>query len=157
MKVKYGNITNFELIEYARKMKIPLNDVLMRDELNEHNIRPGYYILNLQSSDESGSHWVSFIYKTDTMYYIDSFGVEAVQDIIDLADRMDIKNFYWNEDDYQHINSENCGIYCLALFHYIENNKGTLKKKINDFMNIFFKSTEKNDKVLRRYITSIKV
>ena len=47
--------TNTQLINFAEKMKLPLNNILMRDEMNELK-NDGFYIINL---DDSKWQWHS--------------------------------------------------------------------------------------------------
>jgi hypothetical protein len=54
-------LSNFDIIKLARNLKIKhFRDVFMKCELPRKvkNIECG--IINLQNSDESGSHWVAF-------------------------------------------------------------------------------------------------
>ena len=51
MELKTTN--NFQLEEYANKLGLPLNNILMRDEMNKLN-EDGFYIINLDSSDNQG-------------------------------------------------------------------------------------------------------
>lgn len=59
----------------------------------------GNYIINMQSSTDegNGTHWVCFIKRTDTIYYMDSFGMPPPQDLVDLGHKYSDKIFYNNK------------------------------------------------------------
>ena len=67
--------TNTQLMNFAEKMKLPLNDILMRDEMNELK-DDGFYIINLDDSNGNGTHWTALYYNNNPLnsYYFDSFG-----------------------------------------------------------------------------------
>ncbi len=50
--------TDLQLKEYAGKMGLPLLNLLMRDEMDEIN-KDGFYIINLDNSNGTGTHWTS--------------------------------------------------------------------------------------------------
>lgn len=63
---------------------------------------PNYvYILNLEDSDEPGSHWTLLYNK----WYFDPFGVVPTKEIQPFVRA-------WNQVDYQGLTSEACGHYC---------------------------------------------
>lgn len=68
--------TNFELEELAKKLKIRnFKGCFMKDQLID--LRPQlheYLIVNLQNSDQSGSHWAAVIRDEEEKYYYSSFG-----------------------------------------------------------------------------------
>ena len=68
-----GNpLTKIELSTYARKLKIPhFRGVFMRDTLLLHLLSEECGIVNFNTSNQPGSHWVC--YKTDRIYF-DSYG-----------------------------------------------------------------------------------
>ena len=68
-------LTNFDLIDYAKKLNIPnFRGVFMRDTLpkSAQNIECG--IVNLNTSKEKGSHWTCYFKKGANRIYFDSFG-----------------------------------------------------------------------------------
>ena len=92
--------TNLQLLKYARELKVPnFRGVFMRDNLPEvvHHKECG--IMNLNKSDESGSHWVCYYKDPDRRIYFYSFGhVEAGEEVIQR-----------NMDIVQHSNTHVCG------------------------------------------------
>ena len=68
-------LTNFDLISYIEQLKVPyFRGVFMRDGLpkNSNPIECG--IMNLNTSDQNGSHWVCFVRNKKDRIYFDSFG-----------------------------------------------------------------------------------
>ncbi len=52
---------DLQLKEYAEKMRLPLINFLMRDEMDDSN-KDGLYIINLDNSNGTGTHWTSLSY-----------------------------------------------------------------------------------------------
>ena len=91
---KYGidTTTNFDLKNIAKdldlKIKVLMRDELVpsssldqrssRDELKDNKTKKDLIILNLESSKEEGSHWVS-LYKN--VYYFDPYGILPLKNI----------------------------------------------------------------------------
>ena len=50
-----------------------------------------------------------------------------------------------------------CGLYCLGLIHYVENNSGTLFDLANEFINLFEDDSRKNEKILIQYLKFYKI
>ena len=57
---KLTTLTNSDLYSICIKLKIKLNGIYMKDEL-EDNLKEGNYIINLENSNQSRSHWTCFI------------------------------------------------------------------------------------------------
>lgn len=98
--------------------------VFMRDSLPAKPKRNVCAILNLQTSDEDGSHWVTYIKHKNQKYkkrnggtniiYFDSFGdLRPPQELIDYLG----PNIMYNHDSFQDYNTIICGHLCL-LFLY---------------------------------------
>lgn len=98
--------------------------VFMRDNLPTKSKRNECAILNLQTTNESGSHWVAYIkhqnkkfirkYGGANIIYFDGFGnLGPPQELIAyLGD-----NIKYNHDSFQNYNTVICGHLCL-LFLY---------------------------------------
>ena len=48
-------LSNFDLIRIAKERRIPLNDVIAKDEINKLK-RKGNYVVNLENKNQDGSH-----------------------------------------------------------------------------------------------------
>lgn len=148
-------LTNFDLKDLAIKMNIILTNVIPKDML-KGKLENGRYILNLENSDQGGSHWVAFLKEGSNIYYFDSFAGYPLQPLIDLCK----KNKYhieYNITQVQDMSSILCGWYCLAFLKYLEVNKknNTVLKNCFKFTDMFKHDTKKNDKILIKYITKL--
>lgn len=95
----------------------------MRDTLPTKSKRNECAILNLQTSKENGSHWVTYIKHNNRKFikqhgtnviYFNSFGnLLPPQEIIDYLG----SNIMYNHDSFQDYNTVICGHLCL-LFLY---------------------------------------
>lgn len=145
-----GSTDNNELMEIMNELNIPLVGVFMKDTLPP--LKPGNYIINLNSQGESGSHWVCCKIIGKNIYYFDSFGGYPIENVMNKAKQSNMKVLY-STRQYQHIKSELCGWFCIGFFHLTKNtvNKD-MEKKLNEFDNLFKTNTKLNDKILIKYI-----
>ena len=68
-------LTNIELSTYARELQIlPFRGVFMRDTLPQYPFNIECGIVNLNTSDQSGSHWVCYYRNGSDRFYFDSYG-----------------------------------------------------------------------------------
>ena len=76
--------TNLQLDDYIRKMKIKnFRAVIMKDELEKFNpLTNECFIVNLENSDQNGSHWTCIWKKGRDVRYFDSFGTPVPQDVL---------------------------------------------------------------------------
>ena len=72
---KNNTTTNNDLIKLFKKYKTPLNGVYCKDELNNMNLKNGFYIINLADSDNSGTHWCALLIINKYKYWMDSYGM----------------------------------------------------------------------------------
>ena len=118
-------LTNFDLIEYAKKLKIPrFRGVFMRDTLPGKPHREECGIVNLNTSQEKGSHWVCYYKKGLDRVYFDSFGqitpVE-IRDYLKSRKERGIGVIQRNTDIVQPFNSTICGHLCLFVLKALTN------------------------------------
>ena len=108
--------TNFQLIRWAKSLKIKPFYYAMTDEIIK---LPGksndfYAILNYNNSNQPGSHHVAFISKNDKRYYFDSFGFEPQKEIIKRYSPVRTSNY-----QVQEYNTELCGQLSLLVIYLI--------------------------------------
>ena len=106
---KYGvdTTTNFDLKDIAKDLGIKIK-VVMHDELKE---KPVIYIINLDSSENKGSHWVC-LYKNK--YYFDPYGV------LPIAAVQNLDGLLYNTLQIQPDNTKMCGQLCLYVLYNLE-------------------------------------
>ena len=83
---KYGTdtTTNFQLIRWAKELNIKPFYYCMRDEISSLKNKTKFYaITNIHTSDQKGVHH-SALFKGDSMYFFDSYGLDPTKEIIDL-------------------------------------------------------------------------
>ena len=93
------------------------NGVKARDELTD--LKNGFYIANLDTKNQPGSHWVALAVKPKVVYYFDSFA-RPVEKTLKLKESKRVIVQESNPDSVQPMKAEDCGQRCLAwlmLFH----------------------------------------
>ena len=156
---KYG-ISNVDLKTIANKLGIKLNGIYMKDQLTISNTYTGAYIVNLQNSDHSGSHWVSFIKVDDDItFYFDSFGQTVPDTLRKLFNNENLDDkVYYNLIQIQDYHSTLCGLYCILYLYVMKNSKVNVFKRLKEYLNLF--NTEKkclkdNDVILIDYLNCL--
>ena len=72
------------------------------------------HIINLSSSNHSGSHWVCIMFKDKQALYFDSFGDKCYdKNILKVFEEMNM-NFDYSNVNIQHNKSTYCGYFCIA-------------------------------------------
>lgn len=138
-------LTNIELEQIASILKIKLIGVYMKDELPP-KLKQGGYIVNLQSSNESGSHWCCFVKTKDKIYWFDPFGQVPPEAPTELFDKLELDIMYSN-DHIQDVNSILCGYFCLGFLKFVQNHA------FENWNNLFNYSNQKlNDDIIKKYI-----
>ena len=124
---KYGDdtSTNFQLINWARHLNIKPFYCLMRDEISELKNKKKYFaIVNIHKSNEAGVHW-SFLHKNElgNRFFFDSYGIDPVQEIIDLRDSSEIeKPILCNTFQLQNQGKRFYGQMCLYVLWLLSKN-----------------------------------
>lgn len=103
---------DYEIEKYA--IGIPhFRGVFMRNNLPKKSWKKECGIVNLDSTEGFGTHWVAYRKKNHNVAeYFDSFG--------DLKPPKELVNYlkceiFYNRDRYQNFNSKNCGRLCLEF------------------------------------------
>jgi hypothetical protein len=143
MELKMTN--NFQLEEYANKLGLPLNNILMRDEMNKLN-EDGFYIINLDSSDNQGTHWTCLYFHPLKSCYFDSYGFVPPLEV-----EQKIKPYICNDADIQDFNSEACGHYALAFIKFLHD-KTNKEVAFKEFLNLFQNNKKENYNILKNYL-----
>jgi hypothetical protein len=144
---KLKSLSNIELTKLIDKMKLPINDIIMRDE--EHLMKKdGFYIINLDKSSGNGTHWTVLYYHPLKSYYNDSFGFVPPLEV-----EKKIKPYLYNDKDIQDWNSSACGWYCLAFIKFLHD-KQNKEMAFKEFLKMFKTKTTNNDDILYKYLTA---
>lgn len=138
-------LTDKDILEILKSNNISINGIFQKDKL--HNIKPGFYIINLQSSkDGNGTHWTSLYYNPELSLYFDSYGFCCPEDI-----ELLINDYKYNTIDIQSLESSSCGYYCIAFIKFLYNKKNK-EQSFETFTNIFNKDTNKNELILNELL-----
>ena len=114
-------LTNFDIIQYVKLLRIPyFRGVFMADELPNFITPIECGIMNLNKSDEVGSHWVCFVKNRNDRIYFDSFGqitpLELQKYLKTVKEFENRKNVIQrNTDIVQRVNTHVCGHLCLVV------------------------------------------
>jgi len=152
--VKSKPLSNIEIISICKQYGLGLTECCMKNELHSLKVN-GHYIINLENSNQNGTHWTCLISEKDSCFYFDSFGCIPPQEIQNLLQKY-YKRIYFNNKIIQNLQSVLCGYFCLALLIFLKKNQKVMKKtllqKCQQFTEIFKSDTKLNDKVLSDYI-----
>ena len=120
LAIPYKPLRNIELFTYARELKIPhFKDVFMRDTLprrSTNTVECG--IVNLNTSNQPGSHWVCYYRNKRDIIFFDSYGQVTPMEIQQyLKTSWEFERgsefIQRNTDIVQAVNTSVCGHLCL--------------------------------------------
>ena len=131
-------LTNIDLYKYARELKIDnFRGVFMRNNLPRiaHSKECG--IVNFNTSEQSGSHWVCY-YKggMNERIYFDSFGqatLDEVQKYLKTEKEYEMAKevIQRNTDIVQRVNTHVCGHLCLFVLTSLTREHLTFQQILN--------------------------
>ena len=145
-------LNNFQIIELAEKMNIPLEGVYFKDEIDMGDLKVGKsYVINLENEFDDddgtrngGSHWTCFhIGKHNNevcIIYFDSYGVSPPENLKKIIKAKYGKKINYLTKNVQSLMSDACGWYCLAYLHFINafyNRTGDVYSDSAIFLDLF--------------------
>lgn len=131
--LKTNILTNFDIEDICKVLRIPLNGIPMKDEV--HKLKKGCYIMNLDDNNSSGSHWVAFIITDYYVLYCDSFGMAPPEQVYQLFLKTK-KDIFVNQRQYQDMNSVLCGYFAVYFLYSMIYMKGkNMLDKYEKFVN----------------------
>ena len=106
-------LSNVDIEKYVKIFKVKnFRGCYMRDELKKlkcSDIECG--VLNLNLSNESGSHWTCWFKINSDKYYFNSFGLPPPKELIDYLG----SPILYSTFQLQGMNDQNCGKWCLVI------------------------------------------
>ena len=112
-RIPESPLSNVDIEKYAQILKIKnFRGCYMRDELRRlksNNVECG--VLNLNLSNESGSHWTCWFKIKNDKYYFNSFGLTPPKELIDYLG----SPILYSTFQLQGMNDQNCGKWCLVI------------------------------------------
>ena len=125
--------TNYELIDMANALRIPNFHCCMCDELNNIEVnKPLNIICNIQTSNQTGSHWtLAYISDEEKIFYC-PFGSNIPIEIKNFLLHIDDMPILTSDIQIQPFDSDECGLYCLLIL-YLINCKHRFEDIVLDF------------------------
>ena len=149
-------MTNFEIEDQARTLRLGLVGVYNKDRL-PRKMKSGGYVINLQDSvDEKGvplpgTHWTAFYIDGNEAVYFDSFGFPPPQQVVRF---LKSKKLAINRFQIQNTRSGVCGYYCIYFLWFCQKTrKVNLANRLHLFLSQFsLDDPTKNQSILERRI-----
>ena len=114
-------LSNFDLEKAAKD--IPFwRGIFSRDKLPDAPNERECGILNLDSSDGKGTHWVAWHKNKNTKYYFDSYGIQPPTEIINYLK----SPIHYNSSLLQEPNTHICGHLCIYVLKQLSQNRDLL-------------------------------
>ena len=136
-------MNTIEIIEQLRDLDC-FQGVFPLDKLNNFKVKkkPIGVIINLDFSDEPGSHWVAlYINEQNKAIYFDSFGfINFNEYFLSFLKRNKIEEIIFNKFQIQSFKSNVCGAHCIIFLKMICNSFS-----FNEILMQFSNNTDKND------------
>lgn len=144
-------LTNFQILELAPKMSIPLHSVVFKDQLDVNDLEVGKsYVINLSDEKDEdgdangGSHWTCLhIGKHKGVicpFYFDSYGIAPPENVKKMVMKRFNKKINYATKNVQSIMSDCCGWFALAYLHFINafyNKTGDIFVDTATFLDLF--------------------
>ena len=98
------------------------NGVYSRDNIPKIT-KKGVYVINLDEYENTGTHWIALLAKTNEVIYFDSFGIEHIpKEINKFIDNKEIKANIFSIQAYDSM----CGYFCIEFINYMLKGKTLL-------------------------------
>ena len=131
-------LTNLQLVNYAQELKIPnFRGVFMRDTLPRKGSSNECGIVNFNTSEQPGSHWVCYYKDPDRRIYFDSFGQITpmeIQKYLKTKREFEMGKgvIQRNTDIVQYINTHVCGHLCLFVLKSLSRKHRSFQDILNE-------------------------
>ncbi len=146
-------LSNFDLFRIAEEKRIPLNDVIAKDEIKKLK-KDGNYIINLENHNQGGSHWTALILSKKNCLYCDSFGMPPPEQLYLFLEKK-YKKVDFSRKEIQDMDSTLCGYFCLEFFKIMRDHpNGTLVNNLHQYQNLYSENTKENDAILAKLFLS---
>jgi hypothetical protein len=128
--------TNFDLEDKFREVNIPLRGIYNKDNL-PFDIKNGFYVINLDDSKGTGTHWTGFLRSKNNIFYFDSYGLPPPSEVMKILKPL---NVYYNDKIIQHINTSSCGYWVIAFscwMYHVKSESSDPLDHYQKFLNLF--------------------
>lgn len=104
-------------------------------------------VVNTDSSEQCGTHWLAIVVQNEICHYFDSFGGQPkVNNILSFCEQFPI--CYYNRKKHQNINEITCGAYCIFVINEMLANKKSFRYVVSTFHRI-----KRDDVYVRKYLS----
>ena len=146
----------------VRYLKIPnFGGVISRDHIKDCKPKR-CYVINLNESHESGSHWVAMFFGSGLILYFDSFGLHPCGEVVTLSNTFGV-NYAYNNVQYQAMLSVLCGYYCLWFLNEVSRRLKGQDRRSESLYSVFndvvkplsHSDTSSNERFIVNYFTKV--
>ena len=136
-------LTNVDILNYVSLLKIPhFRGVFMRDELPQKIKTLECGIMNFNTHEQTGSHWVCYMRNGNTRIYFDSFGQITPLELqkylkTKLEFEKKVPVIERNTDIVQRPNTSVCGHLCLFVLTSLMREHLTYQQVLDKLTNGF--------------------
>lgn len=117
LDVTYNKDLREYLKKYDGKKGFKNCGVIMRNEVKKLKIHDKMFVIvNYDSTDQSGSHWIVLIKNENKVYHFGSFGIPTLHEIKGHFSQFPI---YYNDRAVQLTGTSICGHLCLAFIEHM--------------------------------------
>ena len=112
-------------------------------------------VINTESSQEPGEHWLVLLYKKPFFYFFDSYGRSFHDQTFSRQFTRTLKNYIgnaryrFNRKMLQQLTSNACGDYCVYFIMEMS------KKSFENTLSVFGSNLAKNDKYVLHYVKNL--
>ena len=107
-------LTNIELQDAARKLRIPhFRGMFMRNTLSDIPRKNECGICNLDDTNGTGTHWVTWYKRGQNTFYFYSYVIQPPTELVKYTQ----SNVYYNTEKIQSNDQVVCGHLCLYIFN----------------------------------------
>lgn len=120
MKLPRRALTNFDIVDLVKKLKIPhFRGVFMRNRLPKKIHRNECGVVNLDNYENEGTHWTAYMKNGKEIIYFNSYGnLRPPNELVDYFLSDSSKNVIkYNFQSFQNYNSYECGQLCLKFLY----------------------------------------
>ena len=154
MKFKDSSTSNIDLenwIDYLT-LRDKFAGIYSHDQITKDIIKSNkgkFFILNLDSSQNDGTHWVCFYNNKnqDVIEYFDSYGIAPINTIIQNF------NYIYNSNQYQSYKSKSCGYY--SVYYIFKRYHGESYYNIIKEFNLT--NIDDNQKIIKNFFNNSKL
>jgi hypothetical protein len=142
-------LSNFDIVKICQYLKIKLDGVYMSNQFQSKWLEYNFSIvLNFDTTDGGGTHWVGMYSNNKNIYYMDSYGEVPPAKIYNMIIRKDLE-LYFNNKQYQHLNSQSCGWFVIYFLYLMNSMKNKMKAMIKFLKSFNYTDYNANDKKIK--------